>query len=297
MNITRGIVPVADRNVIYGPPGVGKTSFACGCAPGSHTASPKVLALSWEDGTNHLDVARVEGPSTWEPSLRLIADACTTPGDHTDVVVDTVDRLETQAAQFICERGKKASLGDFGYGDGFEALSTKWKELLFALNSARVYGRNVWLVAHEQMVTIDNPELGKYSQWIPILNKRTWASTHQWADNVYSATHEGGVKDKHVFLTGNRVLRTQAGSGYVAKNRHDLPPVLPLDPRELARAIASRGRTPDDIRAAIRSICPAELLPTVESVLLEDGDDTTKLAQTEKVLQNKIAKQPKETSK
>ena len=52
LNITRGVVPCAQKVVVYGVEGIGKTTFA--------SQFPDPLFVDVEGGTRHLDVARVD---------------------------------------------------------------------------------------------------------------------------------------------------------------------------------------------------------------------------------------------
>ena len=56
MNITRGKKQAQLKLVVYGPEGVGKTTFA------AH--APGVVFIDTEGSTNHMDVARTDPPKT-----------------------------------------------------------------------------------------------------------------------------------------------------------------------------------------------------------------------------------------
>lgn len=285
MNITRGIRHPPARIVVFGLSGVGKSTFAC--------SAPDVLAIDYEQGLDEIGPARVDGASTWDGSLALIREACAGTGEHRTVVVDTLDRLEDQATEHVCKIGVKgkpmADLGAFGYGDGFEALCAKWRELLFALESARAHGREVILVAHVQNKTQDDPMLGSYSKYIAALTKRCWGATHRWADAVLFAQYEQGLVDGRVVLTGERILRTVAGSGYDAKNRWGLPPVLPLSWEAFASARASLARGPDEVIASIRALSTAETKEKAEGFIEKAGRDVPALCRVERALKEKVS--------
>ena len=63
-NVTRGVVKKPLRVVVYGPPGVGKTTFA--------SQAPNPIFLPVEDGTDFLDVARFPKPKTFDDVLEAI---------------------------------------------------------------------------------------------------------------------------------------------------------------------------------------------------------------------------------
>jgi AAA domain-containing protein len=281
VNITRGVRHPPARMVVFGPPGVGKSTFAC--------AAPEVLALDYEQGLDEIGPARVQGGETWDASMKLVREACTAPGGHRTVVVDTIDRLEDQATLEVCREGKKKSLSDFGYGDGYEAVATKWRELLFVLESARAHGREVILVAHVQSKIQDDPMLGKYDKFIAALSKRCWGATHRWADAVLFANYEQGLIEGRAIMTGSRVLYTSAGTGYDAKNRWGLPTVLPLSWGSFASARASLARTADEVRASIRSLATdADAKAKAEDYMSKAGEDVPRLVSIETALRKKV---------
>lgn len=284
MKITRGITHPPARIVVFGPSGVGKSTFACG--------APDVLALDYEQGLDTIGPARVRGPATWTESLALVKEACAGAGDHRTVVVDTIDRLEDQATDEVCRIGVKGKsmpdLAAFGYGDGYEALLAKWRELLFTLESAREKQREVILVAHVQSKIQDDPMLGNYSKFIAALQKRCWGATHRWADAVLFAQYEQGMVESRVVMTGERILRTVAGSGYDAKNRWGIPPVLPLSWSAFDAARKAVQRSAAEVIVSIRQLATAEHREKAEGFIKEAGEDVPRLVAIESALRKKI---------
>lgn len=293
MNITRGIVSTPPRLVVYGKAGLGKTSFACGVEYPSTRAREDVLCLDYEGGTNTIDVSRVKGASSWKGSLDLITEASLEKGPWKTIVLDTVDKLEDQATKAVCIEGKKESLADFKYGDGFEALAAKWREILWSLEEARDNGRTVILVCHVQTKTIDDPTLGKYDRYIPALSKRCWGATHRWADAVLFANYEQGLHEGRAIQTGKRLLYTVEGTGFESKNRYGLPSVMPLSWSVFEREMSLLGRAPDEVRASVRKLAggSAELEAKSEAHLKEAGDDVRKLCAVERAILKKLSEQ------
>ena len=62
--IHRGPLARAQKTVIYGPEGIGKTTLAA--------QFPSPVFLDTEGGTHHLDVARFPAPKTWEDVTKTI---------------------------------------------------------------------------------------------------------------------------------------------------------------------------------------------------------------------------------
>lgn len=281
LNIIKERVMQASRIVVYGPPGVGKSTFACG--------APGVLALDYEDGLAEIGPDRVKGPATWTHSLTMIQDAV--QSSYKTLVIDTVDKLEEQATTFVCRRGVKGKamtdLGAFGYGDGYTALVTEWRTLLSHLEAARGRGIDVVLVAHIQAKSFEDPAIGNYNKWIAQLSKQSWGATHRWADAVLFATYEQSLIDGRAVMTGKRILRTVAGTGYDAKNRWHLPETLPLSWSAFSEARAAGSRSPDTIRDSILRITTDVTRSKAEAYIAEAAEDVSRLLQIETALKNR----------
>lgn len=61
MEITRGKIPCAKKVVIYGPEGIGKSTFA--------SQFPEPVFIDTEGSTNSMDVARLPKPTSWQMLL------------------------------------------------------------------------------------------------------------------------------------------------------------------------------------------------------------------------------------
>jgi AAA domain len=293
VNLIRGVAHPPERLVVYGPSGVGKSRFACTEYYGGQ-ARQDVLALSYERGLEQIGVTRTEGAQDWDGSMALIKEACTGKHEFKTIVIDTVDRLEDQAAALICKRGKKGQpmtdLAAFGYNDGFEALAAKWRELLFLLEGASPHGREVILIAHVKREMQHDPILGDYGKYVAAIHKLCWGITHRWADAVLFGNYEQGLVEGRAVMTGERSLYTQAGTGFDAKNRWSLPPVLPLSWKSFQDARASARRTPEEVIAAIRAIATQDTKDKAEEFIKKAGLDTPALVRVENALKDKVAK-------
>ena len=64
--INRGIVPTAKKVVIYGPEGIGKTTFAA--------RFPNPVFIDTEGSTKEYDVARFPAPTSWQMLLDEVAE-------------------------------------------------------------------------------------------------------------------------------------------------------------------------------------------------------------------------------
>ena len=65
MNITSGIIKSAQKVVIYGPEGIGKSTFA--------SQFPDPLFIDTEGSTKKLNVRRYDKPTSWEMLMQQIS--------------------------------------------------------------------------------------------------------------------------------------------------------------------------------------------------------------------------------
>jgi hypothetical protein len=135
----------------------------------------------------------------------------------------------------VVELGKKETLADFDFGKGQVAVSNLWRIFLKGMEVLRdKRDMNIFFIAHEHHKPMKDPSLGEYAIYRPKLIDRVWHLTNEWCDAVLFAEFETLLYEKKQemrrgVVTGARVLHTQRATGFVAKNRYGLPPVMPLD--------------------------------------------------------------------
>ena len=101
----------------------------------------------------------------------------------------------------------------------------------FKYDRLREKGIACLLLCHATVERYPNPEGPDYDRYQPALNrKHTWSATAKWADMILfgcldtTVTKEAKAATKGKATGGEtRIIRTEAGAAYVAKNRHGLP--------------------------------------------------------------------------
>lgn len=232
MNITTGKRARAQKVVIYGPEGVGKSSLAAGF--------PQALFIDTEGSTDNMDVARLDKPTSWSMLMNQINWIKANPTVCKTLVIDTVDWAEQLAVESICATHGKKGIEDFGYGNGYVYAKEELGRFLNKLQELIEVGINVVLTAHAQIRKFEQPdEAGAYDRYELKLGKKTSSQTaplvKEWADMVLFcnyktfavATDDKGKKFKA--QGGQRVMYTEHHPAWDAKNRHGLPFELPLD--------------------------------------------------------------------
>lgn len=227
MNITRGKIRKAQKVVIYGSEGIGKSTFA--------SQFPDPLFIDTEGSTNHLDVARMDSPSSWEMLAQQIKWVHENKPCKT-LVIDTADWAEKLCSAYVVAtrgQGSIKSIEEFGYGKGYTFLEEEFVKMLHKLQELVDAGINVVITAHAIMRKFEQPdEMGAYDRWeLKLHNKRVAPLIKEWADMVLFANYKTLViKDSKTGKSkgqgGHRVMYTTHSPVWDAKNRHDLPEEL-----------------------------------------------------------------------
>ncbi|MFU2203617.1 ATP-binding protein [Streptococcus pluranimalium] len=231
MQITKGKRARAQKVVIYGPEGIGKSSFAANF--------PDPVFIDTEGSTDNMDVARLDKPSSWTMLMNEIAFIKANPTSCKTLVIDTIDWAEQMAVDYICAQHGKTGIEDFGWGNGYTYAREEVGRFLNSLQELIELGINVVLTAHAQIKTFTQPdEMGSYDRYELKLGKKTSSQTaplvKEWADMVLFCNYETIIMTddktkKSKAQGGQRVMYTQHHPAWDAKNRHGLDNKLPLD--------------------------------------------------------------------
>lgn len=231
MEIITGKIQSPQKVVVYGPEGIGKTTFA--------SKFPSPVFIDTEGSTKHLDVARTQTPSSWPMLLEQVEYFAKNRTEYETLVIDTADWAERLCIVNLLEKNKKSGIEDFGYGKGYTYLTEEFGRLLNFLNEVISNGMNVVLTAHAKMRKFEQPdETGSYDRWELKLQKQSAPLVKEWADMVLFANYkttvvnvdgQGAEKGKNKVQGGKRVMYTTHHPCWDAKNRHELENELPFD--------------------------------------------------------------------
>lgn len=240
MNITKGKLPGAKKVVIYGPEGIGKSTFA--------SKFPDPVFIDTEGSTKDMDVSRFDKPTSWQYLLEEIEYVKNNPVVCKTLVIDTIDWAEMLCIEHICDKHQKNGIEDFGYGNGYVYVKEEFGRFLNKLSDVVDKGVNVVLTAHAQIRKFEQPdEMGAYDRWELKLGKKTSSQTSplvkEWADMLLFAnykTYSVAADDKgkkHKAQGGSRVMYTSHHPCWDAKNRYGLPEQILFDYSEIAPII------------------------------------------------------------
>ena len=240
MNITSGKIASAQKIVIYGPEGIGKSSFAA--------KFPRPLFIDTEGSTKWMDVQRFDKPTSWTMLNSQVQYVKQNRSICDTLIIDTIDWAEQLCINDICAAYNKKGIEDFGYGNGYVYEKEAFGKFLNSLEEVVEAGIHVVLTAHAQLRTFEQPdELGAYDRWELKLGKKTGSQisplVKEWADMVLFANYETFAVQtddqgkKFKAQGGTRVLYTSHHPCWDAKNRCGLPDKLPLDYAQIAHCI------------------------------------------------------------
>lgn len=227
-SITRGPRIGPPRLIVYGPHGVGKTTF------GSQAPSP--ILLPTEDGQGVLDIPAFPLLKSYDEVVAAIGVLFGEQHDYQSVLVDSLDWLEPLIWKETCKRNGWNDIEEPGYGKGYLAADDVWREFFSGLVALREEKKmTVVLIAHCEISKFADPNSEPYDRYQIKLHKRASAIAQEWADAVLFANFRMFTTSSDIGFnktvtrgvgTGERVLYTEERPAHLAKNRYSLPPEL-----------------------------------------------------------------------
>lgn len=257
LSISRGASVKAQKVVVYGPEGIGKTTLAAGF--------PDPLFVDVEDGTSHYDVARVDpAPASWQALMETVR-AVAAERPCSTLVLDTADWAEGMCMRHLCAENRWKSIESPGYGKGYTALAEEFGRLLDVLSDVAEAGINVVVCAHAQMRKFEQPdEAASYDRWELKLQKKVAPMIKEWADAVlflnWKTTVEvvgEGKSAKGKARNARRTMFCQHHACWDAKNRWGLPAEVPAEYASIAACVPALGAAPAPSPVPKASAIPA----------------------------------------
>jgi len=241
LKITRGRRQAAVRGTIYGDEGIGKSTLA--------TQFPAPLVLDTEDGTHHLDVARVS-VHDWKTLTLAVTELAVNPQGFQTIVIDSADWAEKLLIEWLLKTSGKKSIEDFGFGRGYTMLAEHWTRFLASCDVLVSHGINVVWVAHSTVKRVSPPDqTDGYDRYELKLTKQVSPLLREWCDLLLFCTYkmklvEGG--DGRLKAQGGkeRVMHAEHSAAWSAKNRFGLPAEMPMEIDQLRTIFAGPATAP-----------------------------------------------------
>lgn len=280
--VTKGRIESPPCVLLYGPDGVGKSSFAAG--------APNPIFFGPEKGSDHLDVARFPAAKKFAEVFAAIEALKNEQHNYKTLAIDSLDWLEPLLFREICEEYKCKTIehANGGYGKGYVEAQVRWGKLKDAIEDLRVSRQfNIILIGHSDIVNFADPSnQSTYQRYELKLHKRASALWREYVDAVLFANFEVFVKESDdrvkVFGDGARVMHTERRPGWDAKNRYGIPLKLDLSWQTLVDEI-KKGQ-PESFESimnriqGLMSICTdLELKEKAVATIEKAGNDTRTL--------------------
>lgn len=265
MEITSGILHKPIKMVVYGPEGIGKSTFAA--------QAPDPVFIDTEGSTTRMDVRRLPAPTSFTMIQEEVSYILSHPEVCKTLVLDTADWAERLCRDGVCAKNSKHGLEDFGYGKGYSYVFEDFGRLLNQLDQVIDRGINVIITAHAAMRKFEQPdESGAYDRWeLKLINAQKCSIANmvkEWADVVIFANYETIVvkneEKKNKAQGGRRVMYTTHHPCWDAKNRFGLPDKLPFEFAQIAHCF----------NAVPAAAAPATPVPPDPATLAQENPTT-----------------------
>lgn len=250
IKLTTGVRKRAQRVVLYGTEGIGKSTLA--------SYFPKAVFIDTEDGTGHMDVARIEKPDSFDDLIFIIKEIADNGVICKTLILDTADWCEQIIIDKVLKENDKKSIEGIPYGKGYTMVAEKWQQVLKAFDMCIAKGIHVVITAHAKMQKIEQPDdMGSYDHWGMKLSKQAAPLIKEWADmvlflNYKTITVATDRTGEHKKATGaKRVMYTTHTAWWDAKNRHGLPDELPMEYASIAHLFDDKMPEPEPLAPEI----------------------------------------------
>ena len=244
MNIIRGKQARAQRVLIYGQEGVGKTTLVSNL--------PDVLILDTEQGADNVGCDHVQVGSIEDLRAvfkELLAEKKAGTCAYKVVALDTADRVWAMCAEEVCRSNNLKSIEDMPYGKGMKMATEQFVRVVTGgMDALANAGFHVVVCAHSKVERISPPDNAEYTQYQVKVSapgkqaEEAAANVKQWADAVLFCHFRTSVNaTTGKALSEERVVATTHSAQWEAKNRFGLKDELPMDAKELAALFPDLG--------------------------------------------------------
>lgn len=246
-NVKPKVIYVPPKIILYGRNGIGKSTFAL--------KAPSPIFLDLDENIYELPCIsnKTLGVQirTYDDVLAFLGTLFNQDHEFKTLVVDSLSSLEKLIMQKVVlttNNVNVTSFGDFKYGAGHLKMMPLWEEFLQKL-------KNLWnhkkliiiLLAHFKEKREENLTGTSYLQYQINLYEKSSELLRNWCSCVLFAEDEIVLEDEAIEFNrkiskvknSTRIIHTDGGTTFLAKNTYNLPSKLPLDWQTLFKHIQS----------------------------------------------------------
>jgi len=241
----------APKILLAGEPKIGKSTFAA--------SAPGAIGIITEDGLAGLDAQAFPLCKTLDDVYAAIGTLINEPHEYGSVFVDSLDWLEPMVHAYVCKANGWKDIEAPGYGKGYVAATSEWKQILDGLEALRrERGMAVIMICHVKQQRIESPTHEGYDAYVLKLHSKAGALAEEWADIVGFAAHRialkktdagFGSKENKAMKTGERMLYLDPHPAYPSGSRFGLHD-CPLSWADFAAQLTQAQTTTPTLKAA-----------------------------------------------
>lgn len=196
--------------MVYGPPGIGKTTFCANL--------PDVLILDTEKGSGLQKVHRTQ-IKDWDTFLRVVDELLKGSHGYKNIVVDTVGWLVNYSFRYSCQKLNIEHPSEAAYGKGWDVAKRTFNAPIAALQHSSY---TLWFIAHSTIKKITSRGM-EYDYKQPDLPGYLHEFVISLCDFILLMDVEAKqIRDESGRLVGvidERIIRTKPGKNWLAKDR------------------------------------------------------------------------------
>lgn len=219
---------------MYGPGGVGKTTFAC--------EIPHSLLLAFEHGYGALNVEAPVDITSWtdvKSMLRQLDDP-EIKATYKVIIFDTVDKAAALCEKYVCSQLGIENIGDGGWSvNGWSKVKKEWEQ---TLNTIQMKGYTLFFISHAKEKTIKRKDGTEYNQIAPACPN----TYNEIVRNLVDIEAYANIED------GNRKLIIREPNDFIeCKSRIKyIPATVGFSYQELSSAIAQAIDKEEEVKGA-----------------------------------------------
>jgi len=192
--------------MLYGPPGVGKTTFL--------GSIPKLFVIATEAGSKGMAIFQ-RSVATWPEFMRYVELIEAEPTRFNDVAVDTIDRLFDICTEWVLQQLGTDALGKDSEGNqdrgaSYTLLNTTIRDALQRLYET---GIGLWIISHSKDMTIKTRSGSTYDKLCCSLSDSKRNLVEAFCDFIFSvdfAKNSEGHEIRYMITSGDDRVTAKA---------------------------------------------------------------------------------------